>query len=270
MRAILISLFVVTAAWAEPEPGVVVVPATRPATTQAGAADAEPITAAGVAEIVARLGSDRYAVREAAQTELESLGPAVCGWVAAEYVQTDDAEVRMRLERYAQVYFDRHLMPADAAVRWPSFLGVRMSSALGGDEGIVVEFVMDGMAAAEAGFMRGDRIVSLDGQRIGAGVDVSVVIERIRSKPVGTAVRMGVVRGDQEFELVPTLRRVPDVHLRPDERETIRVMQERYDQLRGARWEDWWERGFSQGLAEAPPEAEGADDENERGASAER
>lgn len=71
------------------------------------------------------------------------------------------------------------------------------------DPGLQVDYVITGSAADKAGLKKGDRVVAIDGH----GVDESKVGTAF-NRPVGTRLRLTVVRGDRTIEVVLILREV--------------------------------------------------------------
>jgi hypothetical protein len=64
---------------------------------------------------------------------------------------------------------------------------------------VLVAFAFEGSPAEAAGLLPGDQITSVDG-RPAAGLELPALIARIMG-PAGTVVRLGILRGDQAFEV---------------------------------------------------------------------
>lgn len=81
--------------------------------------------------------------------------------------------------------------------------------------GIIVNSVIPGSPAAEAGLQEGDLIVGLNGERIPVNQEehVPTFIEQIGSRPVGSRLRLGVVRAGKPFETTVGLVAAPKSRL---------------------------------------------------------
>jgi membrane-associated protease RseP (regulator of RpoE activity) len=94
--------------------------------------------------------------------------------------------------------------------------------------GVLVSGIQAGQAAALSGLQPGDRIVAIDGQRLGGGQGaVSGLVERIRSAP-GQSLLLQAERGGRPLELGLTPANFGGVgrigaQLQPDGRETYRA-----------------------------------------------
>ena len=84
-----------------------------------------------------------------------------------------------------------------------AFLGVSSSDTA---DGVVIEAVTQGSAAAAAGFQQGDVIVAADGQPVTETADLVSVL---RSKVPGDSIVITVERGGQQIELTATLGERP-------------------------------------------------------------
>jgi serine protease DegQ len=85
-----------------------------------------------------------------------------------------------------------------------AFLGI--SSTDSGEEGIVVESVTDGSAAAAAGIAAGDVIVEFDGEPIESTEDL---VTALREKAAGDSVTVALERGGERVEITVTLGERP-------------------------------------------------------------
>lgn len=215
---------------------------------------AEPAaTEAQVAAIVSRLGHADYEVREQAQRELEALPTAAMPWVVKHHTGGRDAEVRLRIRRYAGEYFRRNVLADHArTLGWPAFLGIQTAAATMEDGGrmIIASEVIEGTAAEDAGLIAGDHIVAYDGQPLPATDTVLRFSQTIRQTPVGTRIKLTVERAGKRQDLTVTLGPLPAEHLLGPEREA-------YESARKALWQRWWSEAFLKGRADLPPEPQG-------------
>ena len=83
-----------------------------------------------------------------------------------------------------------------------AFLGVVGQTAESGRAGAVIGDIMDGSAAAEAGFEIGDLVVSIDGRRV-QGIDD--LASQVRTYAPGDTVQFLVVRDGEEIVITATL-----------------------------------------------------------------
>lgn len=96
---------------------------------------------------------------------------------------------------------------------WGGYLGhIFDDTGLIGD-GCPVEVVGPGTPAAEAGLRPGDLLRTVDGQKVLGVRSLEAILARARP---GQKVTLGVLRGNQQLELVATLRRKPLEIIRPE------------------------------------------------------
>jgi serine protease Do len=100
-------------------------------------------------------------------------------------------------------------------VEW-GWLGVRIDEitednareyGLGAPRGVAIAGVMPGQPAAAAGLKARDVVLAVDGSRVSTPRELQRVIA---STPVGTTVRMALLRDGQEQELAVTVGRYPE------------------------------------------------------------
>lgn len=93
-------------------------------------------------------------------------------------------------------------------------LGFRLRSlkGTGFKEGVLVNAVERGSAAEKAGLLAGDRILTLQGEKVRAlqPVDVPALQRRLAELPVGAAVALGIDRAGKRSDISLTAQRLPD------------------------------------------------------------
>lgn len=96
-----------------------------------------------------------------------------------------------------------------AGVPWlraPGWLGVSMTTRPSADPGALVEHVVRGSPAQQAGFKDADRIVRVDGARVGDASDVTRIVA---GHTPGSIVSVAVVRASREVTLSATVAARP-------------------------------------------------------------
>jgi len=207
-----------------------------------------PELAARVDRLITELGDPDYAVRRAAQEALKTLPIEAGRRLLAHYRRTDDAEVRMRIELYAEHFFREHVLPKHLPPP-PGFLGVQLQPGVGptGRAAARIARVLPGTAADQAGLRANDLIVGFRGRPLPADDPVRTLIEGIREVRAGEAVQFTIQRGEAMFEPRITLgRRGPDLQ-EPERREQL-------EQFRESLHERWWREAFLTGRLTLPPE----------------
>ncbi len=164
---------------------------------------------------IEQLSSPDYAQRQAARTNLGSIGAPSFAKLRDAYQATDELEVRLLIES----------MVKDAYIRWHArankagFLGITSRSVplasasdkrvAPGSVGLIVTSVMPGTPAELAGLRVGDIIVALEGQHISAQ-DVKpfrVFAAKIQKFGPGRRVRLSILRGKAQLDVTPILGR---------------------------------------------------------------
>jgi len=239
------------------------------ASSAADATDDGRRSAAPIATWIEQLGGAAYAEREAASHALrqrlhdpEAAEPVV-RQLGRTYTRTHDPEVRVRIERLAEDYFRRHVLPE--RYRRPAFLGIATraeqitrpadaADKANGDSaeqttrGMRIERILPGTAAAEHGLRVDDLIVGLDGERFGADYAFARFTDDIRRRGAGARVTFLVHRADREpaTRAVPvTLGAVPEDMLDSAESATLKAR-------RTALRQRWWHEAFTRGRARLP------------------
>lgn len=166
--------------------------------------------------LAAQLGSPSYKEREDATTELIKIGVPAFKKLRAAYHESDELEVRLRIERIVSMsYMEHHLYNRNG------FLGIRQSGIPKdarddpripeGQFGVEVVEPLDGTAAMDAGIRDGDVIIALNGEGIG-GDAVRVTRdfgESIRVLGPGAILQLTILRGPRVHNLQVTLRPRP-------------------------------------------------------------
>ncbi len=173
--------------------------------TAVATAQAEPAREEEPGDIVGRvqksireLGGPDYALREAAHRALRNLTDDDLTLLGKYYRETDDFEVRLRIEEICvQAFFIRNLPDVSA------FLGISaepVSAATNsrveqGMTGFKVNHVVQGSSADVIGMQPGDCIIAIDGESFMEGVDFTLLSYRLRSRRAGVLTRLDFYRG---------------------------------------------------------------------------
>lgn len=178
--------------------------------------------AAPVAELaqrIAELGHEKFAVREAAEQQLlklaESNHPPILAECARVYRQTNDPEVRVRLVHVMEAIVDQHLFRAPRG-----FLGVQLQNVFVGGGGALiingqtippgaawVSRVLDDTGAQKAGLQANDVIVKVDTQKWETGP--TGFTEYVQTKLPGDHLQLVVVRGTETNQVDAVLGELP-------------------------------------------------------------
>lgn len=167
-----------------------------------------------VDELIEQLGSPVYREREAASTRLTEIGASAFAKLRLAYRQTDDIEVRLRIETLVhQAYFDFRVYDRNG------FLGVMQRPApidrkidpriAEGQLGIEITRVLAETAAAKAKIKKGDIIVELNDEPLGVNKQQPVVSfgDRLLELGPGTRIKLRILRGSETKEIYATLGR---------------------------------------------------------------
>lgn len=209
----------------------------------------EKTTATLVDEAMAALGSPRFEDRHRATRRLIDFGAPAFAKLRAKYAETDDLEIRSRIETIVQAaYLDYHVYSNFG------FLGIRNSNFSPGPDdfpqipvghsGIAIESVTVNSGAAHAGLMAQDVIIALDGAPIpGAGRKAFENFSAwIRERRPGATVSLTVMRDKEQLELQATLTRPP-----PDRETAGGVGVNKLEEMTKAakaNFKVWWVRYF--------------------------
>lgn len=218
------------------------------------------LAAAHLTALLNQLGDEKYETREAAQSQLMSLTDAqiAAGFqqITAVYRQTTDAEIRMRIGRFANDCFDRVVLPQYDQLHQPGFLGVTPTRAKlsDGTSAVVITSVLADSPALKVGLQNGDLITAVDDQPLLGTDPVGSFIKAVQQRHAGSRVRFTLHRGEQVQTVVAQLAALPNQYRDPNlaefRKEQIELLRQR-----------WWERGFLKGelhpqlppLATEPP-----------------
>lgn len=207
--------------------------------------------AAEVERLIGQLGSPDYPLRERASDRLVEIGAPALDPLRTAYQQTDDLEVRLRIERIVgESYLSYHVFGRNG------FLGVSQDRfgvthevdgrIAEGHVGIRVRQALPDTGAERAGVRENDVIIALDGQPLQAGPFPSESFgEELRMKGPGVQVVLTVLRGERQLDIEATLGQRPRMYYSPQQGEA-------YEMLMAARrnFAVWWARHFRQ---PAPP-----------------
>jgi len=179
--------------------------------------------AAPVAELaqrIAELGHEKFAVREAAEQQLLKLAtsnhPPVLAECVRVYRQTTDPEVRVRLMHVMEAIVDQHLFRAPRG-----FLGVQLQNVFIGAGGALVingqtippgaawvSRVLDDTGAQKAGVQANDFIIGVDTQKWETGS--SGFTEYVQAKRPGEHLKLVIVRGTETNKIDAMLGELPE------------------------------------------------------------
>ncbi len=156
-----------------------------------------------IAPLVRQLGSPDYEAREAADKRLRSIGMPAVDALAEAYRETDDFEIRIRIQRIVeQIFFWDRVLGRNA------FLGIQHSvyrprmqdgRVPDGQAAFEVRQVIPDTAADRSGLQAGDVILSVDGKTLPEGSLARDFADLIRLKPPGTPVVVEFYRGDRHM-----------------------------------------------------------------------
>jgi hypothetical protein len=206
-------------------------PAVRPAVAPMPGRAVSPDPASPAAENpeadIRRLADDDWTVREAATERLREAGPEAVAPLAAAYLASRDAEVRVRAAEIARELYWRH---------GAAFLGVQMARVglnEDGVRGVLVQDVLLGTSAERAGLRQGDIIVSVRGVSLEDSEPVERFARTLGNCTRGSSVRLALIRGGRRVEMTVTLGGLP-AHLIPAKLQSMAA-----DDVR--RFDGWWQ-----------------------------
>jgi len=212
--------------------------------------------AAEIDRLIAMLGSPRFVEREEASIQLWEIGIPAFAKLREAYQATQDFEVRSRIEAIVREVF------MDSLVSF-GFLGIQQNTQFTpgpendariprGHVGIMLQNVFPDTGAARAGLQRGDIVLAVDGQLFSAD-GVRAVDEfgtRIRERGPRGRLRLRVLRGNRDFEVVATLTRPKGLVVRQGMLGRVNIA----DVLYKAEWQFnvWWAKHFQTSEEAAP------------------
>jgi hypothetical protein len=215
------------------------------------AASRAPTGEESIAPLVRQLGSPDYEAREAADEQLRSIGMSAVDALAGAYRETDDFEIRIRIQRIVeQIFFWDRVLGRNA------FMGIQHSvyrrsdrddRVPAGQAAFEIRQVIPNTAAERSGLQAGDVILSVDGKTLPEGSDARDFADLIRLKLPGTPVVVELYRGEQHIVKEITLGYRGLRHY------GTAAPQELNDQLEGAVQEfpGWWAARFGSALPRA-------------------
>lgn len=206
--------------------------------------------AAEVERLIPQLGSNDYKEREAATERLALIGRGALERLRLAYLSSDDLEVRLRIEeivhsaylmyhvydRYGFLGISQRRMPATSADD---------SRIHPGHVGIVIADITPKTGAEEAGLMKGDVIIALNGDPIKEGFNANAnfgaTIRRLGpSAKVTLTILRPVKRKTRQLDLEATLGRCPEDLVRKGR---IGEIPEKL-MLSKQRFFSWWAKHF--------------------------
>ncbi len=203
-------------------------------------------TAVEIDRMIAKLGSADYASREAATDTLLSIGATAFGKMRDAYRESDDLEVRLRIEGVVKMsYLTHHVFSKTG------FLGMQRGRTFPshdddpripeGNYGVVIDRVLPDTGAERAGLKKGDIIIELDGAPLeGVGNELFLNFSAIiRKTGPGEQLNLTILRTDDGvFEVTATLGPVQQNSFT-----TVAGMNEIIPAVND-RFDIWWERYF--------------------------
>jgi hypothetical protein len=204
-------------------------------------------TGAEIDELIPQLGHVQYRVREKATVSLVAIGAPAFARLREAYHQTDDLEVRLRIERIVyEAYLDYHVYARHG------FLGVGVRAYEPAGEGdppvpdgalaVRLTDVHAGSAAQRGGLQENDVVVAIDGvPLVGEGEElVDHFSERVAAHRPGERIKLTLLREETRLEVELAVGRCPSRLAREGR---VRMIS---DGLRAARerFHTWWKKYF--------------------------
>jgi hypothetical protein len=221
-----------------------------------------------IAAIVKRLGDEEFAVREAAQKELESLDTSVLPVLSKYYRETADREIQYRIEIFVRARFWRDLLPRHKAdTAGLAFLGLSYQAAIVPGSPCVVQVhgVVPVSPAKDADLRVGDHITAVDGKPIPLPKPppppapgqppqfrnpADGFKDDIAGRSVGAVVTLTVVREEKPFDVKARLICRPKAYCNEENGCTPEQVKKR-DALESLE-KRWWDEAFLKGLLVLP------------------
>jgi hypothetical protein len=237
-------------------------PARQPSVTQEDPVDAPEFrlsvdkeTAAEIDELIPMLGVASYQTRERATARLIEIGVVAFAKLREAYQQSDDLEVRLRIERIVRtVYIDYHVYAQKGflgvAVQpyWP--VGEDDPPLPAGRPAVRLVRVIGGTAADRGDLQVEDVVIAIDGEPLrGAGLEVVDDFSgRIAEHPPGGRLAFTIYRGQELRHVEITLGRCPPEIARQG---SVRAINEGLQAV-GERFRSWWPKYFHPDSVESP------------------
>jgi C-terminal processing protease CtpA/Prc len=210
----------------------------------------DPQTAAEVDRLIPLLNSPTFSERERATEALAAIGARAFAKLRDAYAQTDDLEVRLRIEQTVRSgYLNRHvfdkygflgvqLQPVDTAKQRP---GKQPPPAATVENALQINRVIADTAASRAGLQAEDIVYSLNGVPVvGGGQDaVNRFSANIRTYPPGAKITLDVERSGKRMMIDAVIGRCPEESARA---RTVGFWPE-YGKA-CARFGEWWNEYF--------------------------
>jgi hypothetical protein len=237
-------------------------PTRPPSTSQEDPSDAPEFrvpadkeTAAEIDELIPMLGMPSYHTRERATSRLIEIGVVAFAKLRAAYRQSDDLEVRLRIERIVRtVYADYHVYAQKGflgvAVQpyWP--VGQDDPPLPAGRPAVRLVRVIGNTAADRGDLQVEDVVIAIDGEPLrGAGLEVVDDFSgRIAEHRPGGRLTFTIYRGQELRHVEITLGRCPPEIAR---RGSVRAIKEGL-QAAGEQFRSWWAEYFHPKSGESP------------------
>ncbi len=182
-----------------------------PTDVRENTSDAHPNTTVPVGQdddiyrLIRELGSSDFVTREAADDALREIGLPAIDQLAWTWQNTDDFEIRIRIQRIAERIFFW-----DRVVGENGFLGIQHRAYFPnaadprvepGKAAFEIQQVIPGTAAASAGLQANDLIVSLNGLKLDEGASPQDFAELIRHRKPGALLQVELYRGNRYIEI---------------------------------------------------------------------
>lgn len=155
-----------------------------------------------IEKLIADLGGERWATREAASAELIKYGSALYDTLLQAYLKSEHYETRDRIKR---IVLEIHLNETVGPVR--AYLGISHapfdaafasdSVLVPGGSGLELSTVVPGSAAGLAGLQPGDVLIGLNGERATTEKPAMAFVKWIGEQLPGTPCRITVIMGSE-------------------------------------------------------------------------
>ena len=175
--------------------------------------------AAEIDTLIPRLGVAGYKARDAATQRLVEIGPAAFGQLRRAYRESDEFEVRLRIEEIVrEAYLTHHVynvngflgISQDRNPRTPD-LDPRVPQ---GRIGILIRRIIEDTAAQRVGLQADDVIIALDGEPLG-GTGSRAILElgeALRARGAGATVKLTVLRAAETLQFEAVLGPRPKIY----------------------------------------------------------
>jgi len=169
-----------------------------------------------VTRLIKQLAAITYQEREKAAYHLIGIGTPAFPQLRMAYHKTDELEVRLQIERIIyESYLNAHLrnkygfLGIERDAKFPTHKEVPHIPE--GRTGIRIRAIVTDGGAQRAGMIKGDIIMSLDGEPMSSNLAMLFThfAQSIKRKGPGAEVTLGVLRGTKSLDIKAVLGRMP-------------------------------------------------------------